>query len=409
MVRCPEIPDYADTGGVMKGGRWAMGDGRWGGPSRFGVPGSGFGVTIYPVLFVLLIFLLFPGMARGDWKQADGPRQWSFPKDHGSHPEYRTEWWYFTGNLADSSGKKYGYQVTFFRYGLTARPSDPKNPWSVRDIYLAHFAITDASNNTFHYTDRLSRKGPGLAGADEQKMNVNLLGWSAVMEKNTIRLKASFEGMELKIDLVPAKPAVLHGRQGLSRKGPLPGQASYYYSFTDLKTTGHLKRPGMKDPVAVTGTSWFDQEFGSNQLSGGQAGWDWFALHLSDGRDLMIYKLRKKDGSVEKESSGTLVERDGTSRQISLTDIEMDILGYWRSPKTKGKYPAGWRIRLPSAHIDVTVKPVITDQELANTVSAGITYWEGAVEGTGTSKGKEVKAQGYVELTGYAGTIGGTF
>lgn len=376
---------------------------------RFYVLRSAFRVRTYLLFLFFLVLVLSPGLCGGEWRQAEGPRQWSFPRDHGSHSEYRTEWWYFTGNLADAAGKKYGYQLTFFRYGLTGRPRNPGNPWSVRDIYLAHFAITDASDNSFHYTDRASRKGPGLAGAAERKMDVTLLGWSAIMEKNTIRLKASFEGMELKLDLIPAKPAVLHGRGGLSKKGPLPGQASYYYSFTDLKTTGYLKRPGMKEAVGVSGTSWFDQEFGSNQLTGDQAGWDWFALHLGDGRDLMIYKLRKKDLSVEKESSGTLVEPGGTSRQISLSDIQIDVLGHWKSQKTKGKYPAGWRIRIPSARIDVTVKPLIPDQELANTVSAGITYWEGAVGGTGTSKGKSVKTEGYVELTGYAGTIGGTF
>jgi predicted secreted hydrolase len=374
----------------------------------FNVQRSTFNVK-YLIFLIFFVLVSFPGLCTGEWKQADVPRKWSFPADHGSHGDYRTEWWYFTGNLADASGKRYGYQLTFFRYGLTARPYGPKNPWSVRDIYLAHFTITDVSNNSFHYTDRASRKGPGLAGADEHRMAVNVLGWSALMDKNTIRLNASFEGMELKLDVIPAKPPVFHGRQGLSKKGPMPGQASYYYSFTDLKTSGYIKRPGMTNQVSVTGVSWFDQEFGSNQLSGDQEGWDWFALHLSDGRDLMIYKLRKKDGSIEKESSGTIVERDGSSRQIALSEIETKVLAYWKSKKTAGKYPAGWHIRIPSAEVDVTIKPLVADQELANTVSAGITYWEGAANGTGKSKGKAVNAEGYVELTGYSGTIGGTF
>ncbi len=378
---------------------------RFNGKKWFHVPRSTFHVILFCLVMVVPVGVAYGG----EWKKAEGVRQWSFPRDHGSHPEYRTEWWYFTGNLADAAGRKYGYQLTFFRYGLALKPRDPGNPWSVRDIYLVHFAMTDASNNTFRYTDRVSRKGPGLASADERKMNVDVLGWSAVMDKNLIRLKAAFEGMEIKLDLIPVKAPVLHGRQGLSKKGPMPGQASYYYSFTDLKTAGSIKLPGIQGETAVTGTSWFDQEFGSNQLSADQAGWDWFALHLSDGRDLMIYKLRKKDGAVEKESSGTLVEPDGTSRTVVLSDMTTDILGYWKSPKTKGKYPAVWRIRVPSAHIDVTVKPIVAGQELANTVSSGITYWEGAVEGTGASRGKEVKVQGYVELTGYAGSIGGTF
>jgi predicted secreted hydrolase len=279
----------------------------------------------------------------------------------------------------------------------------------VRDVYLAHFAITDVSRDSFHWRDHASRKGPGLAGAGAGAMDVHVLNWSARMKEGRIILAAAHDGMEIELDLTPAKPPILHGRQGLSRKGPLPGQASHYYSFTDLRTQGTLRAPGMKDPVSVKGTSWFDQEFGSNQLSQEQAGWDWFALHLSDGRDLMIYYLRKKDGTLERESSGTLVERDGTSRHLSLGDIETKVLSRWKSAKTAGRYPAAWRITVPAAAIDVTVRPLVADQELVATASTGITYWEGAVDGKGTSRGKQVTAEGYAELTGYAGSLGGKF
>jgi predicted secreted hydrolase len=362
--------------------------------------------------FVLLcpLFTFLPRDLFGQgWKQAGAARQWAFPRDHGSHPEYRTEWWYFTGNLADNEGKRYGYQLTFFRYGLALNAKDPSNPWSVRNVYLAHFAITDVSGAGFHWRDRVSRKGPGLAGARTDVMDVHVLNWSARMKDGRIIIAAAHDGMDLRLELAPEKPPVLHGRQGLSRKGPLPGQASYYYSFTDLNTRGTLRAPGMNGPVAVKGRSWFDQEFGSNQLSPQQAGWDWFALHLSDGRDLMVYYLRKKDGTFEKESSGTLVERDGASRNLALGDIETEVLSHWKSAKTAGRYPAAWRIRVPAAAIDVTVKPLVADQELVTTASTGITYWEGAVDGKGTSRGKDVTAEGYVELTGYAGSLGGKF
>ncbi len=365
---------------------------------------------VFLVTLLCFLCLSFPRVISAtQWKEAQAPRQWSFPNDHGSHGEYRTEWWYFTGNLTDSMGKRYGYQLTFFRYGLVGQPMNPANPWSVRDIYLAHFAITDVPNGAFHYRDRASRKGPGLAGADKGLMNVHVLNWSAVMKDGRIDLKAVHDGMELSLNLMPAKTLTLHGQRGLSRKGPLQGQASYYYSFTDLRTRGTLKTPDMKNPISVKGTSWFDQEFGSNQLSREQAGWDWFALHLDDGRDLMVYYLRKKDGAMEKESSGTLVEPDGTSRHLALADIETTVLAYWRSVKTTGRYPASWRIRIPSATIDITIKPLVANQELVNTVSTGITYWEGAVDGKGTSRGKQVTAKGYVELTGYAGPLGGVF
>ena len=362
------------------------------------------------MIIIFVVGLFFPAcLLSNEWREATTPRQWSFPRDHGSHPEYRTEWWYFTGNLNDNGGKRYGYQLTFFRYGLALQPKQPSNAWSVRDIYFAHFAITDVSRNAFHYTDRVSRVGPGLAGAKGTGMEVRVLSWSAAMEGKRIDLRAAHGGMELALRLTPAKPVVYHGNRGLSKKGPGPGQASYYYSFTDLKTEGSLKTPDMTAPVAVRGTSWFDQEFGSNQMAQEYAGWDWFALHLSDGRDLMVYYLRRKDGTMERESSGTLVERDGTSRHLRLAEIETTVLSYWKSSKSAGRYPAAWRIRVAGAAIDVTVNPLVAGQELITTASTAITYWEGAVAGKGASQGKEVAVEGYAELTGYAGALGGIF
>ncbi|MDP1989425.1 MAG: lipocalin-like domain-containing protein [Syntrophales bacterium] len=361
-------------------------------------------------IIIFVIGLFFPAcLLSNEWREVTTPRQWSFPRDHGSHPEYRTEWWYFTGNLNDNGGRRYGYQLTFFRYGLALQPKQPSNVWSVRDIYFTHFALTDVSRNAFHYTDRVSRVGPGLAGAKGIEMEVRVLGWSAAMEGNRMDLRAAHGGMELALRLTPAKPVVLHGNRGLSKKGPAPGQAAYYYSFTDLRTEGSLRTPDMRAPVTVRGTSWFDQEFGSNQMAQEYAGWDWFALHLNDGRDLMVYYIRRKDGTVERESSGTLVERDGASRHLGFAEIEMTVLSYWKSSKSAGRYPAAWRIRVPGAAIDVTVNPLVAGQELITTASTAITYWEGAVTGKGTSQGKEVAVEGYAELTGYAGTLGGIF
>jgi predicted secreted hydrolase len=363
------------------------------------------------VVAAIVVFGLFPPRSLGaeGWKEVTMPRQWSFPRDHGSHPEYRTEWWYFTGNLQDSGKNKYGYQLTFFRYGLALQPKWPANAWSIRDIYLAHFALTDGARNAFYHAERVSRAGPDLAGAKEKGINVRVLGWSAAMEGKRIDLLASHGAMALALRLTPAKPVVFHGERGLSKKGPGSGKASFYYSFTDLKTEGTIGVSGMTAPVAVIGTSWFDQEFGSNQMTQDKAGWDWFALHLSDGRDLMIYFLRKKDGTVEKESSGTLVERDGTSRHLRLSDIEMTVLSQWKSGKSSRRYPSAWRIRIPGSSIDVTVNPLVAGQELVTTAAVPITYWEGAIMGKGTSKGKEVSVEGYVELTGYAGNLGGIF
>ena len=277
---------------------------------------------IVAFIIALVMFVCLPAFAGEEWKQAIGQRTWSFPRDHGAHPEFRTEWWYFTGNLRDGSGNRYGYQLTFFRQGVRLKPSDPGNPWSLRDLYPAHFAVTDVRNDKFHFAEQITRSGPGLSGAATNGMNVWNLGWSAKMKGDRILIRAHHGEMELALELKPRKPLILQGEKGLSRKGPGEGQASYYYSFTDLATRGTIRTPDTQMPVAVEGVSWFDQEFGSNVLSKDQVGWDWFSIHLSDGRDLMLFFLRKKDGTVEKESSGTLVEPDGKSRHLKRGEIQ---------------------------------------------------------------------------------------
>ena len=342
-----------------------------------------------------------------EWRQAIGPWKWVFPRDHGSHQEFRTEWWYFTGNLMDSSKKRFGYQLTFFRQGVLFKANDPSHPWAIRDAYLAHFTLTDVSAGQFWYADRASRKGPGLAGAAEEGMNVWLLNWMANMEGNRIRLDARHQGMGLSIDLAPRKPIVFHGKNGLSQKGPMEGQASHYFSFTDLEAKGFMKTPLSQTSILVNGISWFDHEFGSNQLTPSQVGWDWFSLHLSDGQDLMIYFLRRKDGTVEPSSSGTLIPRSGDATHLNLSDINVEVIDYWKSPKSGGKYPSRWRLKVPKAKIDLEISSLVPSQELLTEGSTGVTYWEGAIAGKGMSADKPVTCEGYVELTGYAGSLGG--
>lgn len=361
------------------------------------------------VLMVLLLLCMPLWAGETEWKHAVGERAWSFPGDHGNHEGYRTEWWYFTGNLSDKEGSKYGYELTFFRQGLSLKSENSNNPWSVQDIYLAHFALTDVTSRKHWFAERTSRRGPGFALSKAGSMDVRVTNWSARMVNGTINLSARYREMEMELVLAPRKPPVLHGQKGLSRKGPNEGQASYYYSFTDLETRGTIKIPSRSQGLKVSGTSWFDHEFGSNQLSAGQSGWDWFGLHLSDGRDLMVYFLRKKDGSIEATSSGTLVDKRGASRHLALLDLRVEILDTWKSPNTGGKYPSRWRLVIPSAKIDVTIGSLVPDQELLTTSSTGVTYWEGAVEGKGESAGEAVSVKGYVELTGYAGSMGGVF
>jgi predicted secreted hydrolase len=354
------------------------------------------------------LFFFSPAWPADEWRQVSAPRIWNFPRDHGSHPEYRTEWWYFTGILLDNTGSQYGYQLTFFRQGIRYKLPNPSGPWDIRDVYLGHFTLTDVPQKKFQYSERISRSGPGLAGARTEAMDVWLFDWSARMKETTIALKARHDQMELDLTLVPKKPLIFHGQNGVSRKGPGEGQASYYTSFTHLETKGFLKTSS-HIPTEVKGRSWFDQEFGSNQLTAEQKGWDWFSLYLSDGRDLMIYFLRLKDGSIEPASSGTLVEADGKTRHLKLSEISIKILDRWKSPRSGAEYPCRWRIQIPSSAVDLTVAPYVPNQELVTKGSTGITYWEGAISGQGTSKGQPVNCQGYIELTGYAGSLGGIF
>ena len=369
------------------------------------------GNAYFRVLTIVFLLLLGgPGSLLGsDWKQAVGPWKWSFPRDHGSHPDFRTEWWYFTGNLSDPLARRFGYQLTFFRQGVVFKAKDSTNPWSVRDLFPAHFALTDGSGGRFAYAERLCRGGPGLAGAAQNHMDVWLLNWSARMKEDTIQIEAKDRAMELSLELTPRKPMVFHGRNGLSKKGPEEGQASYYFSYTDLGTTGWIKTPTLPSPLLVKGRSWLDHEFGSNQLASNQVGWDWFSLYLSNGQDLMIYFLRRSDGSIEPTSSGTLVNSDGRTTNLNLSEMSVEVLDRWKSPKTEGKYPNRWKIEIPVAGIKLVINPLLADQELVTEGSTGVVYWEGAVDGKGRSRGQEVTCEGYVEMTGYAGSLGGSF
>ena len=347
-------------------------------------------VTVLLTLVFIAMVMVDSAGSEAEWKQAIGPWEWSFPRDHGSHPDFRTEWWYFTGNLHDVEGNRYGYQLTFFRQGLRKDVPDLDNPWTVRDVYFAHFTVTDVAAEHFQVAERISRTGPGLAGASEGGMDVWLLDWSAVMADSLITVSAEDNGMSLDLELRPRKPLVFHGENGLSTKGAAAGQASYYTSFTDLESRGTLKPHADVAAVAVEGTSWFDQEFGSNQLGDDQVGWDWFSLHLADGRDVMVYLLLKKDGSPDPASSGTLIEPDGSAHHLELKEISLETLDTWKSPHSHGVYPSRWRLSVPAGNITLDVAPLIADQELNTTGSVSVTYWEGAVGVTGKSNGKPV-------------------
>ena len=333
------------------------------------------------------------------YARALGPRKFSFPADHGPHDDYKTEWWYFTGNLDDPAGRQFGYELTFFRFALSPHLVPSGSAWRSNQLYMAHFALTDVENDRFRSFERFSREALGLAGANSDRLHVWLYDWSATFNQSTVfplTLHAATDGIAIDLTLNKGKPMVLNGQAGFSRKSKEAGQASYYYSFTRLPTAGTIRIDGRT--VRVLGNSWMDREWSTSALSEEQAGWDWFALQLSDGRDLMFYRLRRKNGAVDPYSTGTLVNADGTAVPLPHDAVLIQERRQWRSPRTGALYPAEWLLSLPEYGIELVVEPLVSDQEL----DVSFKYWEGAVDVRGTSKGKPVSGRGYVELTGYA-------
>lgn len=344
------------------------------------------------------------GGGRDGFARALAPRPFMFPDDHGPHPDFRHEWWYFTGNLEDLAGKEFGFQVTFFRVGLVAEQVPGPSAWRTRDVYMAHLAVTDIRGNGFSSYERFGRGALGIAGASARPFRVWIDDWSAHgsgKDGFPVRLAARQGDAGVDLTLVPRKPVVLQGDRGLSRKGGEEGNASYYYSYTRLDARGTILFAGRLH--AVAGEAWFDREWGTSALSRDQAGWDWFALQLADGRDLMIYRLRRKDGTASPESRGTAVGADGRYRSLTPDGFSVEATGRWESPRSGAAYPAGWRIVVPSEGLDLEVAPRVADQELP----ALVVYWEGAVEVRDAARGGTPFGRGYAELTGYASPVPG--
>ena len=324
------------------------------------------------------------------------PRKFSFPADHGPHPDFRTEWWYYPGNLATATGRRFGFQLTFFRSALAPEMPERSSAWATRQAWLAHFTVSDVEGERFHSFEQWSRGSPGLAGAQTTPFRVWVEDWSADLVF-PMRLRASRGDVAIDLELDQGKPPVLQGDHGLSRKSSEPGNASYYYSFTRMPARGTL-RVGA-ETFTVNGAAWMDREWSTSSLGAGQVGWDWFALQLSDGTDLMLYQLRHADGRPDPASSGSVVGPHGASRTLAFHDFSMEVLDRWRSPRSGARYPSHWRLHIPSEGLELEVTPRLADQEL----DVSFRYWEGAVAVEGTRRGTPVAGQGYVELTGYAG------
>ncbi len=335
--------------------------------------------------------------AAAGFARARDPRPFEFPRDHGPHPEYRNEWWYLTGNLDASDGRRFGYELTFFRFALAPETPEARSAWRTNQVYIAHFALTDAERREFYVAERSSRAALGLAGAQATPLSVWIDDWrlEEASRSDTWRLSAEEADFALDLEIEALKPPVLHGRDGLSQKSAEPGNASYYYSISRWQSRGRL-RIGYEE-VAVTGLSWLDREWSSSALGDDQQGWDWFALQLADDSELMFYQLRKRDGSADVFSSGTMIDTDGKAQRLGADDVEIHVHKYWTSPRGD-TYPGGWQIAVPALDLKLRIVPVLDDQELATLVR----YWEGAVDVTGTRSGRPISGRGYVELTGYA-------
>ena len=335
---------------------------------------------------------------RAGFNKVTEPREFSFPLDHGPHPDYALEWWYFTGHLDTPENRHFGYELTFFRIGINSEDVQRRSDWASGQIYAAHFALTDVEGEEFHSFERFSRNALGLAGATATPFRVWLEDWSVESTGDgtlPVRMRAN-EG-EIGIDLLldQGKAIVLHGEDGFSRKGNAPGEASYYYSMTRLPTEGTLMLDGRT--YKASGMSWFDREWSSTQLSEEHIGWDWFALQLSNGRDIMYGVLRPNNENGSRFELGTVVEADGEYRSITVGEVQVEVLDRWQSP-SGDTYPSRWLFTMPSEGLRLDIIPYISNQELDTIVR----YWEGAVRIEGTANGSPIRGNGYVELTGYA-------
>ena len=340
------------------------------------------------------------------YARALAPMPFSFPLDHGPHPAYRTEWWYYTGNLQSAAGVDYGFQFTVFRSALTPEAVARASTLASNQVYMAHFAVSDGPARVHYSFERFSRGAAGLAGAQgEPTYSVWLEDWAVrTTAPGVVQIVAGAQNADgpVAIDLTlrERRPPMLQGEQGLHQKGPEAGNASYYYSLPGLETSGTISTPA--GTVEVTGDSWMDHEYGTSALGGDALGWDWFSLQLDNGAALMLYDIRTPPGASRLPVTAALAWPDGT--QIALSEQEFTITPTrtWSSPRTGATYPVAWEISVPGQELQLTVSPLLDEQEM----QVSFVYWEGAVRAEGTMAGAAVTGRGYVELTGYGQSAG---
>ena len=336
------------------------------------------------------------GQVEQGFSRAYKKRMFQFPQDHSSHPDFRNEWWYITGNLSDKNNNHYGYQVTLFRIALTPQPPDSESNWATNQVWIAHVALSDVSDNSHWHDQRLARGALGLAGQSKQPFRVWLEDWQIIgTAQGEFPWEINFQTKQfgLKLKLNSRKPIVLQGDKGLSQKSSEAGNASYYYSLTRLQTVGEIIKDNRH--LEVSGWSWLDREWSTSALGSEQVGWDWFSLQLDDQHELMFYRLRKENGETDSHSAGKWILPDGGTQSLLANDVIMTPLRYWTSPSGR-RYPISWRLEIPSLQQQFIVDALIKDQEMAT----GIYYWEGAVQ-VASAVTNELLGYGYLEMTGY--------
>lgn len=350
------------------------------------------------IRYALTVLLLLGSTGHAaDYELALPGYHYRFPRDNFNHPDYQTEWWYYTGNVTSSAGHRFGFELTFFRQGVSRRQDT--SPWYVHDLYLAHFALSDITGGHYAHAERLNRAGPGIAGVDAAQQAVWNGNWRADIGQNRQQLEAITKDFSLDLRLTPAKSVVIEGQYGISQKAAGVGHASHYLSLTRLLTSGSIHLDGVS--YTVTGTSWMDHEFFTGSMATSESGWDWVGLQFSNNTELMLYRMRHRDGTVDPFSSGSYVDQAGRSTFLSSADFSMQPDGdVWASSRTGGRYPLRWKISVPRLGLQCTITTALDNQEL--TSHFGPSYWEGAVDVEGAQPGTLLRGVGYLEMTGYA-------
>jgi predicted secreted hydrolase len=325
--------------------------------------------------------------------------RYEFPRDHFDHPDFQTEWWYYTGNVKSADGHRFGFELTFFRQGVDRGVAKTK-PWDVRDLYLAHLALSDLDSREFYHAERTSRAGPGLAGISEADRRIWNGNWQIQWQNDEQELQAVDDRFELHLGLRSEKAPIINGENGVSQKAPGPGRASHYISLTRLVTHGRIVL--RNKTLDVTGLAWMDHEFFTHQLENNQVGWDWFSVQLNDRTELMLFRIRRNDGSVDPYSAGTFVDENGVSTHLRATDFTLEpSRDTWTSTVTGAVYPIRWKISVPRFGMELEVKTSLPSQEFDSATKLTPSYWEGSVTVAGGKGQRALAGVGYLEMTGY--------